>query len=184
MASGEAAGSGRHILVVDDEPVNLQALVNFLTLAKYNVATAADGQEALDYLGSGQPCDLVLLDVMMPKMSGFDVCQRIRERFSAADLPVILLTAKNRVSDLVNGFGAGANDYLTKPFARDELLARVSVHLELATISDSYARFVPRQFLEQLGRDRIIDVALGDQVQREMTVLFLTFAISHECRRR
>ena len=85
---------------------------------------------------------------------------------------MILLTAKNRVSDLVSGFSAGANDYLTKPFASDELLARVSVHLELAKISDSYARFVPRQFLEQLGKERIIDVALGDQVQREMTVLF------------
>ena len=118
------------------------------------------------------PCDLVLLDVMMPKMSGFEVCERIRERFSPAELPVILLTAKNRVSDLVNGFSAGANDYLTKPFASDELLARVNVHLELAKISDSYARFVPRQFLEQLGKERIIDVALGDQVQREMTVLF------------
>jgi two-component system sensor histidine kinase ChiS len=66
----------------------------------------------------------------------------------------------------------GANDYLTKPFASDELLARVSVHLELAKISDSYSRFVPRQFLEQLGKERIVDVALGDQVQREMTVLF------------
>ena len=87
-------------------------------------------------------------------------------------MPVILLTAKNRVSDLVNGFSAGANDYLTKPFASDELLARVNVHLELAKISDSYARFVPKQFLEQLGKERITDVMLGDQVQRVMTVLF------------
>ena len=166
------AGSGHRILVVDDEPVNVQSLVNFLTLAKYEVVTATDGQEALAYLFSDQPCDLVLLDVMMPRFSGFDVCQRIRERFSPADLPIVLLTAKNRVSDLVSGFKAGANDYLTKPFASDELLARVSVHLELATISESYARFVPRQFLEQLGKERIIDVVLGDQVQRVMTVLF------------
>jgi PAS domain S-box-containing protein len=167
-----SSGAGLRVLVVDDEQVNVQALVNFLTLAKYEVVTAADGQEALDYLAAGSPCDIVLLDVMMPKLSGFDVCQRIREHFSPAELPVILLTAKNRVSDLVMGFGAGASDYLTKPFASDELLARVSVHLELAKISDSYARFVPRQFLEQLGKDRIVDVALGDQVQRDMTVLF------------
>ena len=158
--------------MVDDEPVNVQALVNFLTLAKYDVVTAADGQEALDLLAGERACDIVLLDVMMPKLSGFDVCQRIRERYSPAELPIILLTAKNRVSDLVMGFGVGANDYLTKPFASDELLARVSVHLELAKISDSYSRFVPRQFLEQLGKERIVDVALGDQVQREMTVLF------------
>jgi two-component system sensor histidine kinase ChiS len=164
--------SGYHILVVDDEEVNLQVLVNYLNLAKFDVVTAANGQDAIDYLYAGKPCDLVLLDVMMPKLSGFEVCTRIRERYSAAELPIILLTAKNRVSDLVSGFSAGANDYLTKPFANDELLARVNVHLDLAKISDSYARFVPRQFLEQLGKDRIIDVALGDQVQREMTVLF------------
>ena len=167
-----SAGADLRVLVVDDEPVNVQALVNFLTLAKYDVVTAADGQEALDLLAGERPCDIVLLDVMMPKLSGFDVCQRIREHYSPAELPVILLTAKNRVSDLVMGFGVGANDYLTKPFASDELLARVSVHLELAKISDSYSRFVPRQFLEQLGKERIVDVALGDQVQREMTVLF------------
>ena len=166
------SGTGHRILVVDDEPVNLQTLVNYLTLAKYQVTTAANGEEALRYLSSGNPCDLVLLDVMMPRISGLEVCQQIRERFSPAELPVILLTAKNRVSDLVNGFSAGANDYLTKPFASDELLARVNVHLELAKISDSYARFVPRQFLEQLGKERITDVMLGDQVQRVMTVLF------------
>jgi PAS domain S-box-containing protein len=171
-AAPAASGAGHWILVVDDEPVNVQALVNFLTLANYSVAVAANGQEALDYLASGEPCDMVLLDVMMPRISGFEVCARIRERDSPAELPVILLTAKNRVSDLVSGFSAGANDYLTKPFASDELLARVHVHLELAKISDSYARFVPRQFLEQLGKERITDVALGDQVQRVMTVLF------------
>jgi len=165
-------GGGYRILVVDDEPVNVQTLVNYLTLANYDVVTAATGQEALDYLAGGDACDLVLLDVMMPRLSGFEVCQRIRETYSPAELPVVLLTAKNRVSDLVSGFSAGANDYLTKPFAGDELLARVNVHLELAKISDSYARFVPRQFLEQLGKERILDVALGDQVQRVMTVLF------------
>jgi len=165
-------GEGYRILVVDDEPVNVQALVNYLSLANYAVAIATNGQEALDHLASGEPCYLAPHDVMMPRISGFEVCERIREQHSPAELPVILLTAKNRVSDLVSGFGAGANDYLTKPFASDELLARVNVHLELAKISDSYARFVPRQFLEQLGKKRIIDVALGDQVQRVMTVLF------------
>jgi len=171
-AAASAAGDGGHILVVDDEPVNVQALTNFLSLARYQVTTASDGQEALAHLASGKPCDLVLLDVMMPRLSGLDVCAHIRKMHSQADLPVILLTAKNRLSDLVSGFGAGANDYLTKPFASDELLARVKVHLDLAKIADSYGRFVPRQFLEQLGKDRIVDVVLGDQVERVMTVLF------------
>jgi two-component system sensor histidine kinase ChiS len=166
------SGTGYRILVVDDEPVNVQTLVNYLTLANYQVTTVANGEEALDHVFSEDRCDLVLLDVMMPRISGLEVCRRIRERFSPTELPVVLLTAKNRVSDLVNGFSSGANDYLTKPFASDELLARVNVHLELAKISDSYARFVPRQFLQQLGKDRITEVALGDQVQRVMTVLF------------
>ncbi|MBD9641471.1 PAS domain S-box protein [Ensifer sp. ENS07] len=167
-----ANGLGYRILVVDDEPVNVQVLVNYLLLANYQVITASNGDEALERILSDEHFDLVLLDVMMPRLSGLEVCRRIRERFSPAELPVVLLTAKNRVSDLVSGFNSGANDYLTKPFASDELLARVHVHLELAKISDSYARFVPRQFLEQLGKERITDVALGDQVQRLMTVLF------------
>lgn len=167
-----ASGLGYRILVVDDEPVNVQVLVNYLLLANYQVFTASNGDEALERILSDEHYDLILLDVMMPKLSGLEVCRRIRERFSPAELPVVLLTAKNRVSDLVSGFDSGANDYLTKPFASDELLARVHVHLELAKISDSYARFVPRQFLEQLGKERITDVALGDQVQRLMTVLF------------
>lgn len=170
--ASSGGGTGYRILVVDDEPVNVQALVNYLTLAKYQVTTATNGEEALEHLFSLDHYDLVLLDVMMPRISGLEACRRIRERFSPAELPVILLTAKNRVSDLVNGFNSGANDYLTKPFASDELLARVNVHLELAKISDSYARFVPRQFLKQLGKERITEVALGDQVQRVMTVLF------------
>ena len=183
-ASGQpSAGTGHRVLVVDDEPVNVQALVNFLTLAKYDVVTAADGQEALDFLSAGSPCDIVLLDVMMPKLSGSKYVDAFASSTHPAELPVILLTAKNRVSDLVSGFGAGANDYLTKPFASDELLARVSVHLELAKISDSYARFVPRQFLEQLGKERIIDVVLGDQVQREMTVLFSDIQAAARLRR-
>ncbi|MCA1371177.1 PAS domain S-box protein [Bradyrhizobium sp. BRP14] len=166
------SGSGYRILVVDDEPVNVQALVNYLTLSHYQVTTAGNGADALERVFSNEHYDLVLLDVMMPRISGLEVCRRIRERFTPAELPIILLTAKNRVSDLVSGFNSGANDYLTKPFASDELLARVNAHLELAKISDSYARFVPRQFLEQLGKERITDVALGDQVQRVMTVLF------------
>ena len=103
-----SAGAGLRVLVVDDEPVNVQALVNFLTLAKYDVVTAADGQEALDLLAGERPCDIVLLDVMMPKLSGFDVCQRIREHYSPAELPVILLTAKNRVLGPRHGVRRGS----------------------------------------------------------------------------
>ncbi len=159
------------ILVVDDEVVNIQVLTNYLSMHNFGVLKALDGFEALEILGKQKP-DLVLLDIMMPRMSGYEVCKKIRESYPAHELPVIMLTAKNQVSDLVVGFAAGANDYLTKPFAKNELLARVNTHLRLAKINNAYSRFVPQQFLNFLDRDSIIDVKLGDQIQKEMTVLF------------
>lgn len=129
------------ILVVDDEPVLRQVLYNFLTPAGYDTVLAADGQEGLDLLAL-RNFDLVLLDVMMPGMSGFEVCTRIRRRFPAEELPVIFLTAKNQVSDLVRALGDGASDYLTKPIARQELLSRVRTHLALARAHRQQARQV------------------------------------------
>jgi two-component system sensor histidine kinase ChiS len=161
-----------NILIVDDEPVNLQVLSNYLLLENYSITQAIDGIHALDIIETGQKFDLIILDVMMPKMSGYVVCQKLRERFPANELPIILLTAKNQVSDLVTGFDAGANDYLTKPFSKEELLTRVKVHLRLGQLNTAYGRFVPHEFLRFLGRESIVDVELGDQVQQEMTILF------------
>ncbi|MGD1703544.1 response regulator transcription factor [Dapis sp. BLCC M229] len=75
--------------------------------------------------------DLILLDVMMPNMSGYQVCAKLREKYPAQSLPVLMLTAKNQIADLVMGFQFGANDYLTKPFAKDELLTRIRTHIQL-----------------------------------------------------
>ncbi|HBE19047.1 MAG TPA: histidine kinase [Cyanobacteria bacterium UBA11149] len=160
------------ILIVDDEPVNLQVIVNHLSLQNYAITQASNGMEALEIIDSGFKPDLILLDVMMPKMTGYELCKKIREKFLQNELPVVLLTAKNQVSDLVEGFAAGANDYLTKPVLKNELLARIKTHLRLAKINAAYERFVPQEFLKFLARESIIDVQLGDQVQREMTILF------------
>jgi len=160
------------ILIVDDEPVNLQVLVNHLSLQNYAIIQALNGIEALKLMGDGLKPDLILLDIMMPKMTGYEFCERIRQQFPANELPVVLLTAKNQVSDLVEGFGAGANDYLTKPVSKNELLARIKTHIRLAKINEAYGRFVPHEFLQFLERESIVDVQLGDQVQKEMTVLF------------
>ena len=123
-------GTQRHgILVVDDEPVNRMIIRSQLEVAGYDVSEAADGLQALDRLAD---IDLVLLDVMMPRMSGYDACRELRRRFSAAELPVIFVTAKDRPEDLAEGFAAGGNDYLVKPVAMGELLARLETHLALA----------------------------------------------------
>ncbi|NEO08361.1 ATP-binding protein [Moorena sp. SIO3I8] len=160
------------ILIVDDEPVNLQVLVNHLYLQNYKITKAVNGEDAFTKITQGYKPDLILLDIMMPKMTGYEFCKKIREKYLPNELPVVLLTAKNQISDLVAGFAAGANDYLTKPISKNELLARIKTHLQLAKINVAYGRFVPREFLQFLERDSIIDVQLGDNVQKEMTVLF------------
>ncbi|MBD1939528.1 ATP-binding protein [Microcoleus sp. FACHB-68] len=160
------------ILIVDDEPVNLQVLVNHLSLQNYAIIQAANGIEALAAFEKGFQPDLVLLDVMMPKMTGYEVCRELRENFPAHELPIVLLTAKNQVADLVEGLDAGANDYLTKPISKYELLARIKTHINLANISRAYGRFVPHEFLQLLNKESIIDVKLGDAVQQNMSILF------------
>lgn len=126
-----SGGSLARILAIDDDPVNLQVIRNHLELSGMKVTTAADGYEALALIERGEIFDLVLLDVMMPGMSGFEVCRRLRLWYSVTELPVILLTARRRISDLTAGLESGANDYLGKPFAREELLARTRVQLKV-----------------------------------------------------
>jgi two-component system sensor histidine kinase ChiS len=109
---------------------------------------------------------------MMPRMTGYEVCKKIREKFLAIELPIVMLTAKNQTSDIVEGFIAGANDYLTKPFSKNELLARIKTHIRLAKINAAYGRFVPHDFLQFLGHESIVDVKLGDHIQKDMTILF------------
>ncbi|MGD9007032.1 MAG: ATP-binding protein [Desulfobacteraceae bacterium] len=136
----EQGRPGRHVLVVDDEIVNQQVLKNVLTLDDYTVFQAFSGNEALEAVDSGQHFDLVLLDVMMPMMSGYELCEKIRETLPFHELPIIMLSAKNQIEDLVTGLNAGANDYLTKPISREELLARLKTHLNLKTLIAENAR--------------------------------------------
>ncbi len=120
-----------HIMIVDDEPINRQVLVNHLALSKYRLCQASSGYEALRLLEEQGPFDLVLLDIMMPRMSGYEACRQIRKQFTVHELPIIFLTALTQESDLASAFEAGANDFLTKPVSRGELLARVKTHLQL-----------------------------------------------------
>lgn len=125
-AAGKEDDEGNpRILLVDDDTVNLQAAAAILRLGGYAVTAANSGRSALQELKSRADCCLVVLDVMMPEMSGYEVCRRIRKSKSNFELPVLMLTAKASTRDIVMGFEAGANDYLPKPFEPEELLARV-----------------------------------------------------------
>jgi signal transduction histidine kinase/ligand-binding sensor domain-containing protein/DNA-binding response OmpR family regulator len=120
------------ILAVDDELINLQVLTNHLSLHGYTVSKALNGGQALEIIQTpGDKTDMVLLDVMMPRLSGYEVCRRIRQYYSPSELPIIMLTAKTQMIDIVEGLDSGANDYITKPFSSEELLERIRVHLEL-----------------------------------------------------
>ncbi|MEM8896726.1 MAG: ATP-binding protein [Bacteroidota bacterium] len=160
------------VLVVDDEPINQQVIKNHLGKENFDLVQALNGKEALKLLDQNGRFDMVLLDVMMPSMSGYEVCKRLREQFLPSELPVIMITAKNQVSDMVQGLETGANDYITKPFTKDEFLARVKTHLNLHKINSVTNRFVPTAFIKSLGKESLLEIKLGDQVQREVSVLF------------
>lgn len=119
------------ILVVDDDYVNLQVMINLLSVEKYRITAVANGIEALEVMDKNKSIDLVILDIMMPKMSGYEVCHKIRERYTLFELPILLLTARNHQEDMQAGFEAGANDFLTKPVDASELRARIRTLLEL-----------------------------------------------------
>ncbi len=139
QASGTPQGEFK-ILIVDDELVNLRVLANHLSLNNYEVIQATSGLQALALLEEGLKPDLILLDVMMPKMSGYEVMRKIRETWEINELPILLVTAKNQISDLVAGLEAGANDYLTKPISKGELLARVKTHINIKKIKEENIR--------------------------------------------
>ena len=145
------------ILIVDDDPINLQVLVNYLCLQNYAVTRASSGMEAIEILEAGYIPDLILLDVMMPRMTGYEVTRRIRETWPPHQLPIMMLTAKNQVSDLVAGLEVGANDYLSKPLNKDELLARIKTHIrikqlrtEKAHIRKTFGRYVTDEVVTNL----------------------------------
>ncbi len=118
------------IVVIEDNPINMRVVAQQLRQQQYVVHTALNGEEGLELVQEQMP-DIVLLDLMMPRMSGYEVCQYIRKHYDNYQIPVIILTARNRVEDMVHALEVGANDYLSKPFSREELLARVNNQLEI-----------------------------------------------------
>jgi signal transduction histidine kinase len=135
-ASSPSSGlTGSRVLIVDDVPKNLQVVGTMLRTAGYAVMPATSGPRALEGVRVQLP-DLILLDLMMPEMDGLEVCRRLKADPLTQEIPIMFLTASNEMEHLVQGFEAGAVDYVTKPFNAPELLARVRTHLELKQARD------------------------------------------------
>jgi adenylate cyclase len=169
------------ILAVDDNKQNLDILQKTLTAANYEVITATDGPTALRHIDSDSS-DLVLLDVMMPGMSGYEVCERIRANETTRLLPVVMLTSLSDVADRIRGIEAGADDFLTKPYNREELLTRVKSLLRIKTLYDEietknrllrtlFGRYVSEEVAAEIVADPGRHLKLGGD-KREITVLF------------
>ena len=161
------------ILIVDDIAENLQILRTRLRLKGFNVVEAASGQEALN-LASEQAFDLVLLDVQMPEMDGFEVCRRLKEQEFTRNVPIIFITGRGDTDDLVNGFKAGAVDYVIKPFNSAELLTRVQTHLDLKFARDTLKQ--KNAELEKLNKEKgeFLGIAAHDLKNPLATVRWLT----------
>ncbi len=118
------------VLVVDDEPVQLRMVETFLKKANYAIILAETGEQALEILQT-EPVDLILLDVIMPGIDGFETCYQIKKNKKTAEIPIIFMTFLDQLDDKIAGFEAGGVDYITKPFQNIELQARICTHIEL-----------------------------------------------------
>ena len=172
--------AGETILIVDDEPFNVDLLEQELEDLGYETLTAADGQEAVDTVRRERP-DLVLLDVMMPVMDGFTACRLLKDDEDTRLIPIVIMTALDSVEDRIKGIESGADDFLTKPVNEVELLARIRTTLRLKAaidqkvgeatrLRDHFAKFVP-EAVKRLAADDPDSAELSEKVERDVSVL-------------
>ena len=165
------------ILAIDDDPINLMVLESHLAYKNCSIVKLGSGLQAIDRIKNYNDFHIVLLDIMMPGMSGYEVCEKIREKFNQSELPVLLLTAKNQVEDLVKGFEAGANDYITKPLFKEELLTRVILHLNLSSRSRELKELNIN--LENLVLERTDQLKKSEEHYRKLVELSPDWIILH-----
>ncbi len=165
------------VLVVDDEPINLQVVARALR-ADYHVKIATSGAKALEVALSDMPPDLILLDIMMPELDGYEVCRRLKSDPRTNNIPVIFITAMGEVGDEERGLGLGAVDYITKPFSLPIVQARVRTQLRLKWKSDMLERLVSLDALTEIPNRRRFDEVLErewDRMRRDERPLSLIF---------
>jgi len=156
------SNTNKRILVVDDVPLNIQLLKTYLSSEGYHILSANDGSEAIEQAKKMKP-DLILLDVMMPKMNGFEVCKIIKSDMKTQFIPIILVTALNELDNKIKGMDSGADDYLTKPFNKLELMARVRSLLRTKYLHDELQQKILelQKAKEELRRLAITDGLTG-----------------------
>lgn len=174
------------ILAVDDDPINLQILANHLSLQNVSITKVTNGSQAIAEIKkadeSGKAFDLVLLDIMMPRMSGYEVCKILRKKFTPDKLPIMLLTAKNKVDDLVVGLDSGANDYLAKPFRKKELIAKVNTQLDLKFLADKQRKSEKEIIKLNEDLESKIEVRTAELVASNKSLNSFAYMVSHDLR--
>jgi CheY-like chemotaxis protein len=146
-----------YILIVDDSIENLKVVSSYLKVLKYKIALAEDAKSAFKILKS-EKIDLILMDIMMPGMDGFEACTVLKSDPETMDIPVIFLTAKIETDDIVKGFQTGGVDYITKPFRKEELFARINCHIKLKLVRD----FLVNSEIEvRKSRDQYMKILFG-----------------------
>ncbi len=169
-----------NILIVDDISKNIQVLGGILRREGYALSYAVSGEQALK-MAFADGADLVLLDVMMPQMDGFEVCRRLKANPRTREIPIIFLTAKTEKEDIVKGFELGAVDYVTKPFNTPELLARVHTHLALK-IYNAMVRQTNKKLMEKNDRLKQLNIQL-QQALKEIKTLKGMLPICSSCKK-
>jgi two-component system, sensor histidine kinase and response regulator len=174
--SNEIASKGT-LLIVDDTPANVSVLFNFLNTEGFKVLVAKDGKSAIQRAEYASP-DLILLDVMMPGMDGFEVCEKLKSQRETREIPIIFMTALADTLDKVKGFSLGAVDYVTKPFQHEEVLARVNTHLKFRRLQQQLQAHA--QELEKRNRENEQARAAAESANRAKSVFLAN--MSHELR--
>jgi len=164
------------ILIVDDNKENLKVVSNFLKELHYKIALATDGKSAIEIL-KVHAIDLILLDVMMPDIEGYEVCRIIKKEDKWKEIPIIFLTAKVETDNIVEGFQAGGVDYILKPFKKEELFARVKTHLELSMSKKKIMQ--QAQEINNINRKILSSIDFAVNIQNEMLPSIQNFKLHH-----